>query len=116
MEYIDLACQLRTKYCNSSRLTTQNHGVLFEQLAPYATSWRGIGITLGFTKGELDNIESSPTLQVGTPRTWLAAMLSEWLQWTPGDSRGSTKSASLEDLKDALRKADLGVVGSRICV
>ena len=35
-------------------------------------------------------------------------MLSQWLQWAPGDSRGSTSFATLEDLKTALNQAGLG--------
>ena len=35
-------------------------------------------------------------------------MLAQWLQWAPGDGRGSTSFATLEDLKAALNQARLG--------
>ena len=37
-------------------------------------------------------------------------MLAQWLQWAPGDSRGSTSFATLEDLKAALNQAGLGAI------
>ena len=39
---------------------------------------------------------------------WFGAMLENWLQWAPGDGRGSTSFATLEDLTDALNEAGLG--------
>ena len=50
---------------------------------------------------------------MNSPVSWLSAMLSQWLQWAPGDSQGSTSFATLEDLKAALNQGatahDLGV-------
>ena len=43
----------------------------------------------------------------GAPNSWLNAMLADWLQWEPEDSRGSKKFAMLEDLKVALRESGL---------
>ena len=40
-------------------------------------------------------------------------MLSQWLQWTPGDGRGSTGYATRESLHAALLKANLGVVAKQ---
>ena len=65
-------------------------------------------MTLGFLPTELDNIQHRPLLLSNAPTSWLSAMLSKWLQWAPGDIRGSTSFATLEGLKDALRKAGLG--------
>ena len=39
------------------------------------------------------------------PGSWLSAMLEAWLEWKPGDSRGTV---SLESLKKAVDKAGLG--------
>ena len=36
------------------------------------------------------------------------AMLQDWLQWAPGDGRGSTCFATLEGLKEALNNAGFG--------
>ena len=92
----------------SIRITEQQHSILLEQLTKHSTKWRAIGLPLGFLPTELDNIRDRPLLLSNAPTSWLSAMLSEWLQWAPGDSRGSTSFATLEGLKDALREAGLG--------
>ena len=93
------------------KLSIHHHSSLFKQLATCASKWRSIGLYLGFTRGELDNIiQANPTLLTTPPNSRLSAMLSEWLQWAPGDSRGSTNFATLESLKVALRRTGLGAV------
>ena len=60
-------------------------------------------MALGFLKNELDNIESNPVLLTQSPpKSWLSEMISQWIQWSPGDARGSKDSASLKSLKEAL--------------
>ena len=82
--------------------------MLLRQLKLHAAKWREIGIHLGFLTSELASIEARPTLSQSAPLSWLVAMLEEWLQWAPEDSRGSTSFATLEDLTDALNEAGLG--------
>ena len=36
------------------------------------------------------------------------------MEWAPGDSRGSTKYANLEDLKSAVSKAGLSVIATEL--
>ena len=91
------------------RLYNDHHSVLLKQLTKHASAWRDIGTYLGFSQGELSNIQVNQSLLVNSPVSWLSAMLSQWLQWAPGDSRGSNSFATLEDLKSALRNAGLGV-------
>ena len=91
-----------------NRLTENNHSVLLKQLTKHAAAWKVIGTHLGFTQGQLDNIEAKPLLQSGAPTSWLSRMLAEWLQWAPGDIRGSTSFATLESLKYALNEAGFG--------
>ena len=91
-----------------NRLTDQHYGVLVEQLSQHAAKWREIGGKLHFTQGELNNIQINVVLSTGSPGSWLSAMLSQWLQWAPGDARGSANFATLETLKDALRQTNLG--------
>ena len=43
-------------------------------------------------------------------------MLAQWLEWAPGDSRGSTSFATLEDLKAALYQAGLGATAHNLGV
>ena len=90
---------LKNHHTESGRLTQSHLGSLLIQLSQYATKWRDIGTHLGFLPGELSNIEASPNLIQGAPVSWLSAMLAQWLQ--------RTSSATLEDLKTALRKAGL---------
>ena len=73
-----------------------------------------IGTHLGFISGELSNIQARPNLTPDAPLSWLRAMLEEWIQWAPGDSRGSTKFANIKDLKTALREAGFGVTAHEL--
>ena len=61
---------------------------------------------LGFSPGELDNIGVNQTYEgvEGSLRT----MLAEWIEWIPGDLRGSKKVATLGALKDAICRAGYG--------
>ena len=90
------------------RLTEVHFPSLLSQLNKHAHKWRDIGDHLGFLIGELDNIQASPLLQHDAPVSWFGAMLSRWLQWAPGDQRGSTNFATLENLKIALFEVGLG--------
>ena len=92
----------------TSKLTERDLPTFLRQLTNHAAKWRVIGIHLGFLPGELANIEARPNLSQGAPVSWFAAMLEDWLQWAPGDSRGSTSFATLVDLKIALSEAGLG--------
>ena len=91
-----------------TRLAEDHHAVLFKQLQRYAAKWKEIGISLGFFPGELNNIQAKALLLENSPTSWLSELLAQWLQWAPGDSRGSNKFATLEELKSALRKTGLG--------
>ena len=77
---------------------------------------RYIGLNLGFQPGELLNIETKPLLLADAPQSWLGALLSEWLQWTPGDSRGSTQFVTLKALKFTLSESGLGAATSNLYV
>ena len=93
-------------------LKKSHHPSLISQLNKCAAKWREIGTYLEFQQEELNIIEARPLLLNSAPKSWLSAMLSEWMEWTPGDSRGSTKYANLVDLKSAVSKAGFGVVAS----
>ena len=79
---------------------------LVEQLWPHAAKWREIGTYLGFRQTELNLIQTSPMHLMGAPGSWLSAMLEAWLEWRPGDNRGSSESASLESLNRAVALAE----------
>ena len=95
-------------------LTSQHHTILLEQLTEHSACWKSIGLQLGFRQSELDTIEARPSLWVGAPNTMLSAVLTEWLQWAPQDGRGSTSFATLEGLKNALMKANLGATAHHL--
>ena len=90
-----------------TKLCQRNHSILYENLAKYGAKWQEIATYLGFDPCELENIQARPALFYTAPKSLLSTMLSEWLQWSPGDQRGSTKYATLEGLSDALNKAGL---------
>ena len=73
----------------------------------HSHKWRDIGLHLGFHQGELENIQALPSLISSAPQSWLNAMLENWLQWTPGDPRGSSRPPYIEDLKGALLRSGL---------
>ena len=92
----------------SQRLTEIHLPCLFQQLKERAYKWKEIGLHLGFRPGELSNIEGRLALIQGGPVSFLEALLEEWIQWAPNDSRGSTNFATLTDLATSLRDAELG--------
>ena len=79
---------------------------LLSQLNNHASKWRDIGTHLGFHPGVLDNIQARPFLMQTAPESWLGAMLTEWLQRAPDDTRGSS---SIESLMLALSKCGIGI-------
>ena len=99
---------------NCLDLTENNHPALLEQLQVYSAKWKEIGSSLGFCLSELEEVQARPVLLATAPRSWLSAMLAQWLQWAPGDSRGSTNFATLDALKTALNQAGLGVVAHNL--
>lgn len=105
------------KGCNSDdRLQEAHLPQILTKLNEHASKWREIGTFLGFRPGELNLIESKPLLLTGAPGSWLRELLAEWLQWAPGDVRGSAEYARLSSLKRAVDKAGLGRTASELTV
>ena len=100
----------------SLRLTEKHLPDLFRQLKKHASRWKEIGVHLEFLPGELSNIEARPNLSQGAPVSWLGALLEEFLQWAPGDSRGSTGFATLDTLKTSLRETGLGATAHDLTI
>lgn len=77
-------------------------------LKSHSNLWRIIGFELGFFPNELDTISSNPVLifQSSPTTSFLGKMIEHWLQWAPGDGRGSKNFATFEDLQAALLKVD----------
>ena len=94
---------------DGGRLGDDDHSSIYSKLKDKAANWRDIGKELGFKQGEMDNIQSNLVLLTQSPpNSFLREMLSQWLQWAPGDGRGSTGFATRESLRAALLKANLG--------
>ena len=73
----------------------------------HACKWRNIALHLRFLPGEIDNIEARPLLLRTAPESWLGAMLTEWLQRAPNDTRGNS---SIESLMYALNKSGIETI------
>ncbi len=111
-----LNCCYHTATTTLARLTQHHYPELIRKLKSHASQWRYIGLNLGFLPGELLNIETKPSLFADAPRSWFGALLSEWLQWAPGDSRGSIQYATLKALKLALSESGLGAAASDLTI
>ena len=105
-----------TEVCHDPKvkLDKRHCSSLISQLSNCAAKWREIGTHLEFQQGELSNIQAKPLLLSGAPQSWLSDLLSQWMERAPRDSHGSTKYATLEDLKSAVSKAGFGVVAARL--
>ena len=103
--WVDKFSSTSTAKCE--RLTESHLPKLLEKLNIHACKWRDIGLQLGFLPGELDNIQARPFLMQSAPESWLGAMLTEWLQRAPDDTRGSS---SLKSLTHALSKCGIGTI------
>ena len=66
--------------------------------------WKCIADRVGFTSEEIQKIENEK--QLGRQ---LLGMLNEWVQWYPGDRRGSTNFPTYSALIIALKKIGIGV-------
>ena len=109
-------CSMTTKECHSlkERLNKCHCSFLVQQLSSCAYKWKDIGTHLKFQQEELNNILANPLFMNDAPTSWLSALVSDWLEWAPGDSRGSTNYANLEDIKSAVSKAGFGVVAEEL--
>lgn len=88
--------------------------MIYDVLVKHVSEWEDIGKCLGFTEGELKNIKHQPMLIMSAPKSFLREMLSQWLQWGPGDGRGSPGYATKEMLSKALRKANLSELADKL--
>ena len=109
--YVDHSYTFIVFYCisvtsdyNGTRLTTTKHyQKIYSLLSSFAHLWREIGLQLSFLPNELNVIQSNPVLMLqNPPASYLGRMLELWLQWAPGDGRGSKNFARFEDLQAAL--------------
>ena len=63
----------------------------------------------------MDTIQNNPMLLAQSPpKSYLREMLTQWLQWGPGDGRGSTGVATRESLHAALLKVNLAQLAEQL--
>ena len=82
------------------------------------SQWKMVGLQLGFSEKELsdvpgkadDSIWKFSDEEFNYDGKIFKQMLKEWVEWYPGDSRGSTKFATYSDLQNALIKTGFGNV------
>ena len=97
------------------RYTERDFEGILETLKSSAWKWKDIGLALGFTYGELSMIECNPMLIVQhPPLSYLRHVLRHWLQWGPGDGRGSRGYATYGMLSAALWKVNMGAHASNL--
>ena len=87
---------------------SRHYGILCQQLRPCAAKWREIAQGLRFHPGEIANIHADQAHLAGGPGAYMDAVLSVWMEKGPGDDRGSTDVATLEELVLAVRRANCG--------
>lgn len=97
------------------RLSDSDHAKICNVLEDHAAKWRDIGGALGFSEGELDNIQCNQVLLTQSPpMSFLKQMVSQWLQWALRDGRGSKGNATKESLVAALKKVNLSRLAEKI--
>ena len=94
---------------STTRLTERDLPKILKVLASYSNKWSDIGLGLGFTSAHLSTIQATPALFHNAPSSYLREMLTQWLQWAPGDASGHESYATLESLQRAVSGAGLGV-------
>ena len=102
-------------------MATQSHHLLsdkdmlriLELLVEKVSHWKDIGTALGFSSGELSEIESMLSLFSTAPKRFLNKLLENWLQW-PCDRHQS--EPTVEALFKALRNKTIrfGALANRV--
>ena len=71
---------------------------------------------LRFYPGEIDNILADPMKMMGAPLSYMDAVISVWMNRCPGDDRGSTDVATLEELVSAVNSANCGSIAHTLTI
>ena len=87
-------------------LTEKDVAALMNRIHNFSDKWNNIGLILGFTQPELNQIETNLSLLTSSPGSFMKKLLSQWVQWPTKDH--STKP-TLEALCEALRSSLVGL-------
>jgi hypothetical protein len=99
-------------FITGTRLIATHYGRLCEKIKPCASHWKFIAASLSFTYNEIINIEANP--RNVQSNSFLNDVIGVWLNWAPGDGRGSKDYATLEHLQTAVSKAGCGLIASEL--
>ena len=58
---------------------------LMTLMQSFSDHWLEIGMALGFTPSELNQIRKNPMLLTAAPKSFLTELLSQWVQWPTVD-------------------------------
>ena len=58
---------------------------LMKLIHNFSDKWNEIGLELGFTQPELNQIKSNPSLFTSAPASFLTELLTKWVQWPTKD-------------------------------
>ena len=112
-------------------LTERDVPALISLIHDFSTKWYDIGIGLGFAPSELNLIVSKPLLLAAAPTSYLAELLSQWMQWPtvnhPQKPTLRTRCEALrsshvrlgslaEKVKSEMRDSNAGKVLAMVCV
>ena len=76
--------------------------LLMTLMQSFSDRWRDIGMELGFTQPELNQIGKNPMLLTTAPKSFMTELLSQWVQWPTKDH---PKVPTLGALCDTLRSS-----------
>jgi hypothetical protein len=99
-------------FITGTRLKAADYGCLCVKVRPCAAKWKLIAQSLRFTHNEISAIEANP--RNVQPNSYLDNVVGVWLEWAPGDARGSEDYATLEQLQIAVNKAGYGAIASEL--
>jgi hypothetical protein len=94
-----------------TRLEPCHYGILCEKFRSCAFKWKEIAQSLQFKYPEIEEIA---THRSGQPSSCLSDVIGKWLEWAPGDNRGSSEYATREQLLVAVEKAGFGRLASEV--
>ena len=87
-------------------LSNEDKFKILELLIDKVSHWRDIGTALGFSSGELNEIESMPLLLSRAPKRFLEKLVEKWLQWP---CEGHNSEPTVEALCKALKNKTVGL-------
>jgi hypothetical protein len=94
-------------------LTERDIATLLNLMHNFSDKWNEIGLGLGFVPSELKQVSGNPLQLMSAPASFLATLLSQWVQWpTKEHPTKPTLKALCEALRGSL--AGLGSLAEQV--